>query len=403
MARALEGVKVVDFGWIATEPLIARFLAEYGAQVVRVESATRLDGCRTTGPYKDNVPGPDRAPFFANLNHSKYGVSLNLRNPKGAEVAKRLVAWADIVGEAFTPGTMKGLGLDYEELRKVNPDIIMVSTCQQGQTGPYAKHPGMGYQLPSVVGFTHLLGWPGTDVASPYGAYTDFPPPLFGAVTLIAALDYRRRTGRGQHLDLGQYEASIHFLTPLVLDYTVNGRVANRMGNRCPYAAPHGAYPCQGEDRWCAVAVFSDEEWRSFCQVIGDPPWVKDPRFATVRGRKQNEDELDTLIGEWTCRLPAPEVMTMMQAAGVPAGVVQTEEEVCQDPQLWHRQHFWRIKHPVIGEHSYEQEAFRLSKAPAEPNMPGPCLGEHNEYVCTEFLGMSDDEFLQLLGEGAFE
>jgi benzylsuccinate CoA-transferase BbsF subunit len=298
---------------------------------------------------------------------------------------------------------MKGLGLDYEELRKVKPDIIMVSTCQQGQTGPYASHPGMGYQLPSVAGFTHLLGWPGKEVSTPYGAYTDFQPPLFGATALMAALDYRRRTGKGQHLDLGQYEASIHFLTPLILDYVVNDRVADRTGNRCPHAAPHAAYPCLGEDRWCTIAVFTDEEWRSFCQVIGNPPWTNNPRFATALGRKQNEDELDILIGEWTCRFVAQEVMTMMQAAGVPAGVVQTEEEVCQDPQLRHRHHFWQLKHPVIGEHTYEEEAYRLSQTPGELTTPGPCLGEHNEYVCTKILGMNDEEFLELLSQGVFE
>ena len=403
MARALEGVKVVDFGWAATGPFMSRFLAEYGAQVIRIESSSRLGATRTTGPYKDNVPGPDRAPFFANCNTNKYGVTLNLRSTNGVEVAKRLVAWADIVVEAFTPGTMKGLGLDYEELRKVKPDIIMLSTCQQGQTGPYAKHPGTGWQLPSLAGFTHLLGWPGKDISSPYGAYTDFPPPLLGAISLMAALDYRCRTGKGQHLDLGQYEASIHFLIPLLLDYTINGRVASRIGNQCPYAAPHGAYPCLGDERWCAIAVFSGEEWRSFCQVIGDPVWTKDPRFATLLSRKQNEDELDALIGKWTCQFPAPGVMAMMQAAGVAAGVVQTQEDVFQDPQLRHRHHFWKLKHPVIGEHSYEEEAFRLSKTPAELTMPGPCLGEHNEYVCTEILSMSDEEFLDLLREGVIQ
>jgi benzylsuccinate CoA-transferase BbsF subunit len=255
--------------------------------------------------------------------------------------------------------------------------------------------------LASLAGFTHLLGWPGKEVSSPYGAYTDFTIPLLGAVTLIAALEYRRRTGKGHYIDLGQYEASLHFLTPLLLDYTVNGRVAHRMGNRSPYAAPHGAYPCRGHDRWCAIAVLSDGEWGSFCHAIGDPQWAKDRHFATVLARKQNEDELDTLVGEWTCRLTAHEVMTTMQAAGVPAGVVQTEEEVCEDPQLNYRHHFWRLKHPVIGEHLYEEEAFRLSRTPAELKMPGPCLGEHNEYVCRKILGMSDEEFLELLSAGA--
>jgi len=298
---------------------------------------------------------------------------------------------------------MQKWGLDYEELKKIRPDIVMISLSNQGQTGPHARHPGIGYQLTALAGFGHITGWPDRGPAVPYGAYTDYIAPRFAAAALIAALDYRRRTGMGQYLDLSQYEAAIHFLSPLVLDFTANGHIAQRAGNRCSYAAPHGAYQCRGEDRWCAIAVFTDEEWQGFGHALGNPEWTDDPKFANLRGRKENEDELDSLVSQWTCDLTAEEVMTRMQEAGVPSGVVATCQDLFEDPQLEYRHHFWWLEHPEIGRHAYSGTAFRLSKTPAKGRTAAPCLGEHNEYVYTKILGMSDQEFLELLAEGVFE
>ncbi len=401
--EALKGIKVADFSWVGVGPWTAKYLAEHGAEVVHIESSTRPDLLRTTPPYKDNIPGINRSAYFAIFNNDKYSISLNLNRPRGVEVAKKLVAWADIVIESFSPGRMKRWGLGYEELQKVNPDLIMLSTTQQGQTGPHAGHPGFGTQLVSMAGFTHLTGWIDREPSNPYGAYTDTITPRFAVAALMAALVRRRRTGKGQYLDLSQYETGIHFLAPLILDYIVNGRIAERKGNRSPAAAPHGAYPCQGEDRWCVIAVSSDEEWRNFCRAIAAPPWTQDPRFATLWGRKENEDELDKLVADWTCQFTPEEVIAILQAVGVTAGVVESCRDVHFDAQLKHRQTFPELNHPEIGRHTYNAPAFRLSETPCQLKRPAPCLGQHTEYVCTQILGMSDEEFVQLLSEGVLE
>lgn len=402
--KALEGVKVADFSWMAAGPQTIRYLAFLGAQVVRVESKTRVDPARTFGPFRDDILGLDRSVLTATGHTNKYGITLNLRHPGGVEVAKRLVAWADIAAENFAPGTMEGFGLGYEELRQVKPDIIMISLSNLGQTGPLASRPGAGAQLQALSGFTDIIGWPDRTPAGPYFAYTDYIAPYFGAVALLAALDYRRQTGRGMYFDLSQFETGLHFLAPALLDYSANGREAQRMGNRCPYAAPHGAYRCRGDDRWCAIGVFTDGEWRAFCRVIGNPPWTEAPRFSTLMARLENVDEMDRLVGEWTAGHSAEEVMALMQEAGVAAGVVQNAQDLAQDVQLRHRQFYRHIdNHREIGSYEYLDLPFTLSHPPPLEGRSAPCLGEHNEFVCREFLGMSDDEFVRLIQEGAFE
>jgi len=398
--QVFEGVKVAEFAWVAVGPQIGRTLAEHGATVVRIESHRRPDLLRLASPAKDFKPGIDRSAFFAMLNTNKYGISLDVSKPKGREIAKKLIKWADIVTESFSPGTMKSLGLDYEEAKKIKPDIIYVSTCMQGQYGPHAAHGAYGDQLAALSGFPALTGRPDGEPEMPPLAYTDWIAPWYVVTALIGALLRRRKTGRGMYLEQSQYEAGVAFLAQGILDYTVNGRIMNRMANRDPYAAPHGVYPCKGEDRWCAIAVFTDEEWKAFCEVIGNPAWTKGAKFATLPGRKQNEDELDRLIAEWTVNYTAEEVMTLMQAKGIPAGVVYTIGDVFSCPQMKHRQHFVCLDHPVIGRHAYHNEAIRFSKTPQDFYKAAPCLGEDNEYVYKEVLGLSDDEVADLLVEG---
>ncbi len=402
--QALEGIRVVDFSWYIAGPSIAMWLAHHGAQVIRIESLTRPDELRTIEPFKDGIPGINRSGCYADYNSNKYGMSLNLKHPRGVEVARRLVAWADVAVENFTPGTMqKRWGLGYEGMKKIKPDIILLSTSGMGQTGPEAQQPGFGLELASRGGFTHFVGWPDQDAVGVGYPYTDTVSPPFGAIAILAALEYRRRTGKGQYIDLSQHEIAVQHLTPAVLDYVVNGREGGRIGNRRPFAAPHGAYRCQGEDRWCAIAVFSDDEWRAFCRVVGDPQWTCDLRFTTLEARKANEDELDAFVEGWTATLHAEEVMERMQAAGVGAGVVQSGKDLIEDPQLKHRGHFWYLDHPEMGVCAYDGPPFKLSDTPAELRMPAPCLGEHTEYVCTQILGMADEEFIDLLSEGIFE
>ena len=400
--EVFEGVKAVDFGWIGVGSKVMTALALYGATVVRVESIKRPEMLRTAPPYKDGIAGINRSGFFAFYNAGKYDITLDLKHPKGAEIAKRLVSWADVVSNSFAAGAFERLGLGYDDLTKIKPNIIMYRTCSQGLTGPHAKHPGFGSQVVGIAGFTHLTGWPDRDPVQPFGAYTDHIAMPFGIIALAGALDYLRKTGKGQLLDLSQFEASIHFLTPFILDYEINHRDGERMGNACPYGAPHGAYRCHGEDRWCVIAVFTDEEWRAFGKVIGNPTWIKNPKFATLRNRKQNEEELNAFIEQWTKNHTAEEVMNLMQKAGVAAGIVANTADQCQEPlNRWGS--YLVLKHKEIGPYQHLIPEFNLSETPANARMPSPCLGEHTEYVCKEFLKMSEAEFDELLVSGVFE
>ena len=399
---AFEGVKVADFSWAVAGPLTTKYLADHGATVVRIESPEYPCILRTSPPFKEGKPGHNRAGYFAWYNPNKYSLSLNLNKPEGRKVARKLVAWADIVVESFSPGMMEKWGLNYEELVKIKPDIIMLSSSSQGQSGPFAKFSSLGIPLAGLTGFSQLLGWPDHGPLPFPMAYSDIVSPRFAAAVLIAALIYKRRTGKGQYIDLSQVESSLQFLAPPILDYMVNGREGQRLGNSCPYASPHGIYRCKGEDRWCAIAVFTEEEWQAFCRVLGHPAWTKEVRFASFRSRKQNEVELDKLIEAWTVNYTAEEVMLKMQKAGVAAGVVSNARDLSEDPQLKTWGLFWETEHEELGKFTSLGQPFKLSKTPAKLYRPAPLVAQHTEYVCTNFLGMSDEEFTELWQAGAF-
>jgi benzylsuccinate CoA-transferase BbsF subunit len=401
--RILDDIKVAEFAWVGVGSMAGRILGGWGATVVKIETNAAPCPLRSMGPYKDNIPDPNRSVFYTLPNPNKLGLSLNLKKPEGREVAKKLIAWADVLTESYTPGQMKAWGLDYEEARKINPDIIYYSTCMQGQTGPHRMFRGYGTHMAALAGYYHLTGWPDKDPAGPYGAYTDFIAMLYGEAIVLSALDYRKRTGKGMYIDLSQIEAGLHFLGPVLLDYSANKRDWNRNGNRSDRACPHGAYPCSGEDRWVTISVSSDDEWHRFCEALGNPSWVQDLKFATVLSRKENEDELDNLIGEWTINLTNEEVTEKLQTAQVPAGPVQKASDLLSDPQLKHRDNFVTLEHPEIGPHFYRPSAFKLSKTPEELNRPAPCLGEHNEYVLKELLGMTDEEITEVVVAEALE
>ena len=391
--RLLEGIRVVDFTWHLTGPLTTKHLSDLGAEVIIVESRKRPG-------WERGAPRTSSTDQFCTC---KLSVTLNTRDSRGLELVKRLIAKSDIVVENFAGGAMERMGLGYEVLKEIKPDIIMLSSSMQGQTGPHYNHPGSGHKLTALAGFSNILGWPDREPGY-IAAYTDFIAPRYNIIAIMAALEYRRRTGKGQYLDVSQYEAGIQFMAPLVLDYVVNKRVVGRMGNQCPYAAPHNAYRCQGEDRWCAIAVFTDEEWESFCKVIGNPALIDDPRFATLLARKENEEELDRLVNEWTVNHSAEEVMDMMQAAGVAAGVVETGEDLLdKDPQYKHRQTFREVEYPGIGKYRTQVGAHFLLSKYAYDIKRAPLLGEHNEYVLKELLGIPDDEFDKLVKEGVID
>jgi crotonobetainyl-CoA:carnitine CoA-transferase CaiB-like acyl-CoA transferase len=383
--KILEGIRVVEIGVYQTGPLTAQALSNCGAEVIKIDTSSRLMGA--------GVGGPGLGIGAAQKATNKLSITLNFATPQGLALAHRLIAKTDVFIENLAGGTVTRRGLGYEQLKKIRPDLIMVSTCMQGQTGPYATHAASGHKLSALSGFNHISGWPDRPPAW-IAAYTDNIAPCYNVIAILAALDYRRRTGKGQFLDISQNEPGVQFMGPLLLDYVANGRVASRMGNKYPYAAPHNAYRCRGEDRWCAISVFTDEEWRSFCKVIGDPGLSSDHRFSTLLARKENEEELDAIINEWTGSRYAEEVMALMQSAGVAAGVVQNAaDQVTWDPQLRHRRFFSELDHPTLGKYLSPPGLHAvLSKTPQELRR-APLLGEHNEYVFKELIGMSDAEY----------
>jgi len=401
--EALKGIKIADFSWTGVGPATARYFADHGATVVKVENINHPDIMRVTAPFKDDIPGVDRGSYWANYNCNKFGVTLNLNTPGGIEIAKKMVRWADIFIESFTPGIIGRMHLDYDSVKDLNPGLIYASTSIMGQTGPYAHYSGFGLQAAAIAGFAWITGWPDLAPDTPFLSYTDFMAHRYLITSLIVALFHRKKTGRGQYIDHSQSESGLQFLIPPILDYQINGTIVTRAGNRDPDAAPHGAFRCAGDDRWCVIAVFRDEEWQKLCGIMGQPRLARDPRYATRPKRKENEDEVERIVGEWTVNLPPEKVMTLLQEVGVAAGVVETAEDLHNDPQLKYRHHFWVFDHPVYGLHTGEAPAFQLSRTPAQPYRRAPCMGEHNEYVSTQILGMSDEEFVELLTAGAFE
>ena len=400
--KALAGVKVVDFGWVLVSPLTVKLLGDYGATAICVESPKNPGINRMGTPFKDGKPGVDRAGHFAYCAPNKLSISIDFRNPRGMDICRRLVAWADVVSENRRAGVIKSMGLDYEALTQINPGIIMISSSNQGQTGPFASHPGLGIHLLGLGAFNSCLGWPEQEAITLTVAYTDYLTPPLAVATIVAALDRRRRTGEGQYFDVSQLEAGLNFMATPMLERAANGREPKKIGNADPGAAPHGIYRCEGEDRWCAMAVFTDDEWARFCVAADHPEWRRDPRFSTLAGRKENEEELNRLVEAWTMAYTAQAVMTKLQAAGVAAGVVQTSQDIYEDPQLAHRRFFWRMDHREMGPFTHMGEPAILSETPATPERPAPCLGEHAELICKEFLGMDDEEFVNYMIDGAF-
>lgn len=401
--KALEGIKVADFAWVGVGSIASRHLGDHGATLIHIESMTTPDILRVTPPYKDNKPGINRSAYFTIFNCNKYGITLNLNHPRAKEAASRLVKWADVVTESFTPGRMKQWGLAYDDLIKIKPDIVMFSTCQQGQTGPHAKQPAFGTQLVSLVGFTDITGWPDRYPVGPYGAYTDTTAPTLLAAALVAAIDYRRRTGKGIYIDMSQFEAGINFLTAPVLDYNINGRIMHRVGNRHTYAVPHAVFPSRELEQWITIAIFNDDEWQRFIQVIGSPSWALDERFQTILGRKHNEDELYNLVSTWTILHTAENIMHNMQAAGLEALMVLDARQIQEDPQLNSFNYLWDLDHLEMGPHKIDAPPFTLSRTPAKGLMGAPCMGQHNEFVYTKILGYTDEEFIRLMAEGVLE
>ena len=340
--------------------------------------------------------------MFDAVNVGKFGVTLDLKHPEGVGLARRLVDWADAVAENFAPRAMRGFGLDYGSLAPDHPDLVMVSSCLQGQTGPHKDYPGFGGQGSALSGYNLLTGWPDREPVGPFGTITDSLAPRFVATALAAGLLHLRRTGRGVHLDVSQVEAAVFSLTPWVLDYDVNGHTGTRQGNRSERFVPHGAFPCRGDDRYVAIACWDDTDWRRLAAVMGlEPSTVA--ALDTVDARRARIDEVEALVSDWTAQQDAPIVALTLQDVGVEAVPVADFVDVAADEQLLHRGHFVTLEHPCMGPCGYERNGFRLSDADAGYERASPGLGEHTEWVLGEILGLDATERARLSDEGVLE
>ncbi len=399
---ALKGIRVLDFTWIHAGPSATRILSDQGAEVIKVESNNALSVIG--GPASATARGLGQR---HNWNAGKLSISLNMKTPQGIDIAKRLAAVSDVVAENFSGRVMPSWGLDYDSIKAINPSVIMLSMSGFGRTGPWKDRVSYGQTLQAWSGFTQLTGFPDTDPSGPASAYSDAVGGMAGAQAVLLALMHRARTGRGQWLDVSQFESLSSLLDTLVLDMSVNGSaaVSERTGNRTAYGggAPHGAYRCRGEDRWVAITVFTDEEWRAGANVMGNPEWGDDPRFATADARERNADALDQLVESWTMRHSAEDVMDMLQAAGVAAGVVQTGEDLSRDPQLKERGFFHRVPDHQGELRTIESAPYKLSRTPGRVTRGAPAFAADMTYVLRELLGMTDEEVEDCAIAGAFD
>jgi crotonobetainyl-CoA:carnitine CoA-transferase CaiB-like acyl-CoA transferase len=404
-AEALDGVKVLDFGWAIVGALTSRFLGDHGADVIRIESALRPDLTRTDRSYSKASPTNfDDKPWFGHLNTSKRSLAINLKHPRSREIMYGLIEWADVVNENFTPGTLERLGFGYEALRSINPRIILLSSSVFGQTGPLASEWGIDGTGAATSGRLALTGWPDRPPVTPGVAlFGDYVQPVLSAMAIIAALIHRDDTGEGQRIETSMLEMSVHEILPAILDFQSNGRVQTRTGNATTGAGPHGVFPCLGQDRWVAIAVVSDDDWTRFAAAVGGPAWTKDARFDSAERRLANREALEAHVAEWTAEQPPHQVMETLQAAGVAAGAVQRPDElVDSDPQVASREAFVDIDHPILGEFGRINPPFVLSDTPAQLR-PAPGMGEHSAEICRDLLGMSDQEIADLVVAGVLQ
>ncbi|MFN0090538.1 MAG: CoA transferase [Acidimicrobiales bacterium] len=398
-AKPLAGLKVLDFAWVAAMPLATRILAYWGATVVRVESSRRPDILRGSLGHRDDIAEQDNAITWHVVNAGKLGLALNLATDEGRAVARDLARWADVVTESFTPGALSALGLGYDDLRELNPSLVMLSSCVMGQTGPLRDFAGFGNLAAAVAGFFDLTGWPDRAPAGPYMAYTDYTSPRFSLMALLAALDHRRRTGEGQHLDFSQMEAATHFLAPALVELQRSGAKLTRAGNLDPAFAPHGVYPAAGQDRWVAVVCETDEQWRSLAVEMRRADLAE---LGTAE-RLARRDELDALVAAWTAGQDPVGVATRLTAHGVPAHHVALAGECLSDPQLAWRGMFRWTPHPYVRQALVDQPPYRLSRSPGEYAWAGPTYGQHAEEVLSGILGYDDDRITELVIAEALE
>jgi len=426
--KLLEGIRVIDMGVAWSVPWAGKLFADLGAEVIKVESTQhwyvyvrgpfakatkeniKIMGTMGRG-YVDEDPGPRPWNRMASnvIFSNKFAMTIDLTKPRGVEMFKRLIKVSDVLMENNAVGRMEQLGLSYEELKEVNPKLIYISAPLYGCSGPYSKDLGYGNNAESMAGLALRRGYrdrPPTDTGFTF--WMDDSSARGMIFAALAALHHRNKTGKGQFIEISQFENLIGRLGESIMDYTMNGRVEERLGNRDPRAAPCGCYRCKGEDRWANITVFTDQEWQGFCRALGDPSWTKEERFSNPLSRLENQDELDKYVEEWTLKHDNYEVMEILQKEGVPAGPVTDERDIFNDPHIKTRGFLEMVNHPEAGpapdygpgSHLYVGVAWKLSKTPGRIYKHAARLGEDNEYVYKQLIGVSDEEYAELEKEG---
>jgi len=412
----LAGIRVADFCWVGVGSIATRLLADYGADVIKIEHGSRLDIPRRIPIYKNDprpygseepYPDPNKGGLFNNWSRNKLGVTIDMSKPEGIALAERLIRASSVVTENFAPGVMEKWGLTYQHLKELTPEIIYCRMSGFGHSGPRSNYRSFGPVVQAVSGLSFISGLPGQTPSGWGLSYMDNQAAYYGSAGLLMAVMHRNATGRGMEVDVSAYEVGVSIVGPDFLDATVNGRPSRRSdfprGNRLefPPAAPHGVYPSKGDDQWVAIAVTDDDEWRRLIEAIGNPDWAADARFADAQARWSHQDELDEKLSSWTRDRGKHEAMQLLQRAGVAAAAAQTPEDLNEnDDQLAERGIFFELDHPVIGRSRFEGNPMKMSRIAPDNWRSAPLLGEDNEYVFGEILGMGSAERTDLVERG---
>ncbi len=400
----LEGIRVLEFCQMWAGPHMTEWLSVMGAEVIKLETLPRLDYMRTVGaPAGLAGTGPNVGSAFAGLNWGKKSITLNMTSPKAQDLAKKLVKLCDVVAENFGGAVLDRWGMSYQELKALKPDIIVYAGSGYGRNGPHKERPAYAEIVDAFVGATFANGYPGDEPAvvgvSPW---TDAGQAITSSFGILAALYHRIQTGEGQYIDAAMIEENANFLGEMVMGYTINHRIPERTGNRDAIMAPHGCYPCRdtkGEAEWVAIAVADQTEWKALCKLMGNPEWCSRPEFEDELSRWKNQQALDEYLGRWTRTMGSYEIAALLQKAGIAAAPSLSTKQMTHDPHLAEREFFRRTKHAVLGDVLLTTLPFRFSAAGKGNYGVPPLLGEHNDYVFGQLLGLNQAEIKQLTEE----
>jgi len=398
---ALEGITIADFGWVWAAPHMGRLLADMGARVIKIESQARMDGIRGLPPFPESdgqLPGPSSSGYYSWINRNKLGVTLDLTTSRGVELAKEIIKISDGMMENYSLGVMEKFGLGYESVKEVKPDIIYVSLSPLGSSGPYKDYIMYGRPQVYLSGLGHISGRP-DEAPLAHISWGDPVAANHGAFAMLSALHFRNRTGQGQYVELSQMDGLIGMIPEAIMDYTLNKRVHNRESNRHEFMAPHNAYKCRGDLEWVTIAVADDLEWEALCTAMGNPEWASDPKFSDIDNRWQNQEELDSHIEAWTKNYNYYEITEILQKVSVAAFPVLSNRGLVEDPHLIDREFFEEWDHPEIGRKKYDGILWKMSKTPGKIRRHAPLIGQHNNYVFGELLGLSQKKIDKLIEE----